>query len=475
MAMNRKVFLQHTGVLGAGLIAAPVSFGRTAADFPVVRVAENQRHFKSDAIENAIKVFQSRVKNKELGWLFNNCFPNTLDTTVFYDEKNGIPDTYVITGDIDAMWLRDSSAQVFPYLYFTKQDPALHKLIAGVIRKQTCFILKDPYANAFYNDDNKISEWKETDITDMKPGIHERKWEVDSLCYPMRLAYRFWKETGDTAPFDPKWKEGIAVTLKTFKEQQRKNGPGPYTFQRKTSWATDGVPMGGYGYPAKPVGLICSLFRPSDDATIFPYLIPSNLFAVVSLKRASEMVKIISKDELLAANLLKLANEVEAALKQYAITSHPRFGKLYAYEINAYGSHVLMDDANVPSLLGLPYLGAIRRDDPVYTTTRNYVWSAENPFFFKGTAAEGIGGPHIGKDMVWPMSITMKALTATDDKEVKWCIDTLQKTHGGTGFMHESFHKDDPKKFTRKWFAWSNTLFGELLWKTFKERPGLLG
>lgn len=373
------------------------------------------------------------------------------------------------------MWLRDSSAQVFPYLQFSKQDPALHKLIAGVIRKQTHFVLKDPYANAFYNDDNKVSEWKATDSTDMKPGIHERKWEIDSLCYPIRLAYHFWKTTGDAAPFDTGWKEGIARTLKTFKEQQRKNNAGPYKFERKTSWATDGVPMGGYGYPAKPVGLICSMFRPSDDATIFPYLIPSNLFAVVSLKQASEIVKVISKDTALAAELLKLANEVDAALKQYAVTSHPQFGKLYAYEINAYGSHVLMDDANVPSLLGLPYLGAIRRDDPVYKTTRNYVWSTENPFFFKGTAAEGIGGPHIGKDMIWPMSITMRALTSTDDKEIRWCIDTLQKTHGGTGFMHESFHKDDPTKFTRKWFAWSNTLFGELLWKTFKEKPGLLG
>lgn len=471
--MNRKTFIQQTGLLGAGLVLNKFSFAGSN-EFPGVRIAENQRHFKSDVIESAIKSFQSKVNNKELGWLFNNCFPNTLDTTVFYHEKNGVPDTYVITGDIDAMWLRDSSAQVYPYVQFAKQDPALHKLIAGVIHKQTHFILKDPYANAFYNDDNKISEWKATDITDMKPGIHERKWEIDSLCYPIRLAYHFWKVTGDVSPFDAKWKEGIALTLKTFKEQQRKNGQSPYKFERKTSWATDGVALGGYGYPAKPVGLICSMFRPSDDATIFPYLVPSNLFAVVSLRQAAEMIKLVSKDATLAGSLSALADEVAAALKQYAITSHPKFGKLYAYEINAFGSHVLMDDANVPSLLGLPYLGAVSAQDPLYKATRSYVWSEENPFFFKGRAAEGIGGPHIGKDMVWPMSITMKALTSTDDKEIRWCIDTLQKTHGGTGFMHESFHKDDPAKFTRKWFAWSNTLFGELLWKTFKERPALL-
>lgn len=472
--MNRKTFLQNTGVLSAGIALNKFSFAQGTESFPEVRWPESKRHFKSTVIENAIKAFQSKVGNKELGWLFNNCFPNTLDTTVFYTENNGKPDTYVITGDIDAMWLRDSSAQVYPYLQFTKEDKQLHKLIAGVINKQVHFILKDPYANAFYNDDAKISKWKESDRTDMKPGIHERKWEIDSLCYPIRLAHRFWKVTGDTSPFDAQWKASVAATLKTFREQQRKDNLGPYTFQRETAWATDGVPMAGYGYPVKPNGLICSMFRPSDDATIYAYLIPSNFFAVTSLRQASEMVKVISKDNKLAADLDALATEVDAALKKYATTTHPSFGKIYAFEVNGYGSYNLMDDANVPSLLAMPYLGSIAATDPVYKNTRNYVWSTENPFFFKGTQAEGIGGPHIGLDMVWPMSIIMKALTSNDEREIKWSIDTLRKTHGGTGFMHESFHKNDAKKFTREWFAWANTLFGELLWKTFKEKPHLL-
>lgn len=472
--MNRKDFLQQSALLGAGFVASGFSFAKPSNDFPVVRVPESKRHFRSEAIENAIKAFQRKVKNKELAWLFNNCFPNTLDTTVFYNEVNGKPDTYVITGDIDAMWLRDSSAQVFPYLQFAKQDTKLHKLIAGVINKQVHFILKDPYANAFFNDDNRVSEWKDSDITDMKPGVHERKWEIDSLCYPIRLAWHFWKQTGDTTPFDLQWKEAIALTLRTFKEQQRKDSLGPYSFQRKTSWATDGVPMGGYGYPVKPNGLICSMFRPSDDATIFAYLIPSNFFAVVSLRQAAEMVSAIHKDARLAADLKALADEVSAALQQFAITTHHKFGKVYAYEVNGFGSYVLMDDANVPSLLSLPYLGAVSAADPIYQNTRKYVWSDSNPFFFKGSAGEGIGGPHIGLDMIWPMSITMKALTSKNDLEIKQCIQVLQKTHGGTGFMHESFHKDNPEKFTRKWFAWANTLFGELLWKTFSEKPHLL-
>jgi meiotically up-regulated gene 157 (Mug157) protein len=473
--MNRKNFIKTTGLAGAGVMLNKLSLSQTHyQEFPVVRVPRAERHFTSEVIENVIKTFQSKVKNKELGWLFGNCFPNTLDTTVFYSETNGKPETYVITGDIDAMWLRDSSAQVFPYLQFTKQDARLHRLIAGVINKQVHFILKDPYANAFYNDDNKVSEWKATDITDMKPGVHERKWEIDSLCYPIRLAYHFWKQTRDTSPFDNTWKESIALILKTFREQQRKNGHGPYQFQRRTSWATDGVAMGGYGYPAKPDGLICSMFRPSDDATIFSYLIPSNFFAVISLKQASEMVNKIHNDTKLAQELAALALEVDNALKREAIFSHPKYGKIYPYEVNGYESFNLMDDANVPSLLGLPYLDAVDSSDVMYQNTRRYVWSSDNPFFFKGTAAEGIGGPHIGLDMIWPMSIIMKALTAENDAEIRQCIQMLQKTHGGTGFMHESFNKNDPKKFTRKWFAWANTLFGELLWKTFKERPEVL-
>ncbi|SFH39007.1 glycoside hydrolase family 125 protein [Pedobacter insulae] len=471
--MERRIFLKHTGILGAGVLASKYSFASTADTFPVVRVPLTKRNFSSNAVDAAIKTFQAEVKNKELGWLFENCFPNTLDTTVFYTEKGGKPDTYVITGDIDAMWLRDSSAQVFPYLQFVNGDKPLQKLIAGVINKQTHFILKDPYANAFYNDDTKEGEWK-SDLTAMKPGIHERKFEIDSLCYPIRLGYHYWKKTKDNTPFDNEWLSAIKATLKVFIEQQRKTGKGPYSFQRKTAWATDGVPMAGYGYPAKPVGLICSMFRPSDDATVFPYLIPSNFFAVTSLRQAAEMVKSIHANEALAADLLALATEVAQALKQYAVVEHPQFGKIYAFEVNGFGSYNLMDDANVPSLLSMRYLGAIDANDPIYINTRNYVWSTENPFFFSGTEAAGIGGPHVGADYIWPMSITMKALTSTNDNEIKQCIQTLLKTHGETGFMHESFHKDDAKKFTRKWFAWANTLFGELLWKTLNERPALL-
>ncbi len=448
------------------------AFAASAA-YPVVRTPENARRFTSTAVEKAIATFEAGVKNKELGWLFGNCFPNTLDTTVFHEIKDGVPDTYVITGDIDAMWLRDSSAQVWPYLQLVKEDKALQNLIAGVINRQTACILKDPYANAFYNDPNKRGEWAK-DHTDMKPGVHERKWEIDSLCYPIRLAYNYWKKTGDTKPFTGQWKQAVLTTLQVFREQQRKTGNGPYKFQRNTPFATDTLPMNGYGYPVKPVGLICSAFRPSDDATVYSFLIPSNFFAVVSLRQAAEMMTAIAKDKASADQLTNLAAEVEKALKEHAIVNHPRFGKVYAFEVNGFGSYNLMDDANVPSLLAMPYLGAIKNTDPVYQNTRRLVLSSDNPFFFKGTAGEGIGGPHVGQDMIWPMAIIMRGLTSNNDAEIKSCIDMLRKTHGDTGFMHESFHKDDPTKFTRKWFAWANTLFGEFLWKTYREKPHLL-
>jgi len=472
--MNRKQFIRQTSLATAGLAFSAKSLSSvTTADFPVVRIPASERKFKSDAVEKLIADIKKNIGNKELGWLFENCFPNTLDTTVDFEMINGKPDTYVITGDIDAMWLRDSTAQVWPYLPLMKEDKNLLLLVQGVIRRQTKCILKDPYANAFYKDENKISEWK-SDLTEMKPGIHERKWEIDSLCYPIRLAHGYWKLTGDTTVFDQDWTEAMKLVLKTFKEQQRLEGNGPYSFQRTTAWATDGVPLGGYGYPANKVGLIYSMFRPSDDATVFPFLIPSNFFAHESLLHLQELASKISNAANLVSGATALRGQLQKALDKYSKTTLENFGEVYAYEVNGFGSYNLMDDANVPSLLSLPYLGAVKLTDPVYQNTRKLLLSNSNPFFFKGKAAEGIGGPHAGMDMIWPLSIIMRGLTSTNDAEIKICLDTLRKNHAGTGFMHESFHKDDPAKFSRKWFAWANTLFGEFVWKVYKEKTQLL-
>ncbi len=471
--MKRRTFIQNSAILGAGMLAHNFSFGNPSQVFPIVRVSEKDRHFKSPVIEELIKEFQTNVADKELGWLFNNCLPNTLDTTIYDESTSQQKLTYVITGDIDAMWLRDSSAQVWPYLPFMRKDKHLQNLILGLINKQSKCINIDPYANAFYNDPTKKGEWF-SDHTDMKPGIHERKWEIDSLCYPIRLAYAYWKETKDATPFDNEWVRAQENIYKTFVEQQRKENLGPYKFERTTSRGTDTLQVDGYGYPVNPVGLICSSFRPSDDCSIFLFLIPANLFAVVSLRQSAEILRKVKNNTELAANMEALANEVEDAVNKYGIIDHPVHGRVYAYEVDGFGSYLMMDDANVPSLLSLPYLGAVDVNDEVYQRTRRFVLSENNPFYFKGKVAAGVGGPHIGRDMIWPMALIIQALTSTSDSEIRQCIQTLKNTHGDTGFMHESFHKDDSKKFTRHWFAWTNTLFGELLWKVYQEKPELL-
>lgn len=427
------------------------------------RPAPADRLFVSKAVEDEIARVKSLLTNRQLAWMFENCFPNTIDTTVHFRMLDGNPDTFVYTGDIHAMWLRDSGAQVWPYLQLANKDEQLRMMLEGVVRRQLMCINLDPYANAF--NDGPVGSYWESDNTDMKPELHERKWEIDSLCYVIRLAYEYWKVTGDDSVFDEMWLKAVNNILTTFIQQQRKDGVGPYRFTRKTDRSTDTLNNNGLGAPVNPVGLIVSCFRPSDDATTLQFLVPSNLFAVTSLRKAAEILSVVNKDEELAAKCTALADEVENAIKKYAVVDHPEFGKIYAFEVDGFGNALLMDDANVPSLLALPYLGDVDVDDPVYRNTRRFVWSTSNPYFFKGKAAEGIGGPHVGYDMIWPMSIMMKAFTSTDDAEIKQCIETLMTTHNGTGFMHESFHKDNPSNFTRDWFAWQNTLFGELILK----------
>ncbi len=472
--MDRRRFIRQSAWATAGILAAPGFAKAATATFPTVRIPNGQRKFKSEAVEALIREIKNSIGNKELAYLFENCFPNTLDTTVDFTNKNGRPDTYVITGDIDAMWLRDSSAQVFPYIALCKADKPLQQLIKGVINRQSAYVRKDPYANAFYKDPTKVSEWK-NDVTAMQPGIHERKWEVDSLCYPIRLAYHYFKATADRSPFDAEWLEMAKTIVRTFREQQRMGGKGPYSFKRMTEYATDSVPLDGYGYPVRPNGMICSMFRPSDDATIFPYLIPSNFFARHSLQQMEELVAELYIATDLLADIRALQSEVRGALNRLATAPSERYGAVYAYETNGMGSYNLMDDANVPSLLSLPYLIPDMAIDPIYHNTRKLVLSEDNPFFFKGKAAEGIGGPHAGMDRIWPLGIIMRGITAETPSEVHQCLDMLQATHAGTGFMHESFHKDDAATYSRPWFAWANTLFGEFVRKVYLERPELLG
>lgn len=428
------------------------------------RPAVKDRLFVSQIIEEKILKVKKQLKNPKLRWMFENCFPNTLDTTVLFNGKHkGKYDTFVFTGDIHAMWLRDSAAQVWPYVKFAVHDKHLKQMLAGVINRQIKCINIDPFANAF-NQEPTGSEWS-SDNTEMKPELHERKWEIDSLCYPIRLAYYYWKITGDASVFDTEWIQAVQKILETFHDQQMKTKTETYLFSRKTEKASDTRFKGGVGNPVKPVGLIASAFRPSDDATTFGFLIPSNFFAVTSLRKAAEILEKVNHEVKLSEKCLLLADEVEQALRKYAIYDHPKYGKIYAYEVDGFGNHFLTDDPNVPSLLAMPYLGDIDINDPIYQNTRRFIWSEDNPYFFKGKAGEGLGGPHVGMDMIWPMSIMMKAFTTKDNNEIKACLKQLMATDAGKGFMHESFHKDDATNYTRDWFAWQNTLFGELILK----------
>lgn len=473
---TRRAAVKAIGAVGIGWNMGSPGFGEEKKAFDPAngRPKEADRRFRSSAVEELILATSAKIADKELATLFANCYPNTLDTTVEPGRFEGRPDTAVITGDIAAMWLRDSSAQVWPYLPLAAKDRALRELLEGVIRRQTRCLLIDTYANAFMADLNASPlSWSAKDLTEMKQGVGERKYELDSLCYPIRLAHGYWKQTGDTKPFDAAWRKAMGLVVETMIVQQRKHGDGPYHFQRTSEISTETLPASGFGNPVKPVGLIASGFRPSDDACIFPFLVPSNLFAVASLRQLAEMAHTILHDDAFANKAEALAGEVETALRNYAI-AETKQGTIWAYEVDGFGGQLLMDDANVPSLLGLPYLASSANKE-LYARTRAFVWSEENPWFFKGSAGEGIGGPHEGKDSIWPMSQMVYALTSDSSQEIHSALGMLKSSSAGTGFMHESYNKENYAKFTRPWFAWANTLFGELIVKTVQTRPEILG
>jgi len=474
--MDRRELLKGLAVGSMWAGAPKFVRGASVIDFPSRRPRQSERKFTSRAVEETIQRVKSKIKDPHLSWMFENCYPNTLDTTVQAGVVDGKPDTFIITGDIDAMWLRDSSCQVWPYLPLAKDDADLRRMFCGLIARQSRCILIDPYANAFLFDPKatKPLSWAVDDVTDMRAGVAERKWEIDSLCFCIRLADGYWRATGDVTPFTSEWARAMHLVVETFREQQRKDGRGSYHFQRKTEVPTDTLMLGGYGNPARSVGLIYSMFRPSDDACMYSLSVPENLFAVVCLRHLSAMAEAVLHDAGFANACRSLASEIGSALSEYGRVREGKDGEMWAYEVDGFGNQLLMDDSNLPGLLGLPYLGCCAGDDPIYRRTRSRILSPANPYFFKGTAAEGVGGPHIGLDMIWPMSIITRALTSSDASEIRQCLQWLNTTDAQTGFMHEAFHKDNPAQFTRPWFSWANSLFGELIVKLSQEHPEML-
>jgi meiotically up-regulated gene 157 (Mug157) protein len=476
--MDRREWL--VGMTAFGALAA----SRVAAEVPAMspevesgmRLPLAQRKFTSAAVEAVIKKTTKALKDPELARLFANCYPNTLDTTVETGTVDGKPDTFVITGDIKALWLRDSSAQVSPYLPLAAKDAGLKTLFQGLIRRQARCILIDPYANAYMHDPKAMTDlsWSQTDDTDMKPGVAERKWEIDSLCYPIRLAHGYLAATGDLTPFDDTWRDAMRTIVRTFRDQQRKDGDGSYKFNRTASEPTETLAH-GYGWPTKVTGMIHSGFRPSDDACTYPYFIPGNAFAVVSLRQLADMADKTGLGADFKVDCLSLAAEVETAMHQYGKMKDAAGQDIWAYEVDGFGNALFMDDANVPSLLSLPFLGFCAKDDPLYRRTRAAVLSARNPYYYEGKVLRGVGSPHSGLNTVWPISLMIQALTSMDDAEIRLCLAELKAAAAPRGFMNESVGKDDASIFTRSWFAWANSLFGELILTLMAEKPGLLG
>jgi len=399
----------------------------------------------------------------ELAPLVKQCFLNTIETTV---KKLGDESYFVITGDIPAMWLRDSTAQLRPYVKYVKQDPNLNKIIKGVIQKQAELVCIDPYANSFNESANGHGHKDETELND---HVWERKYEVDSLCAPLYLGYNYWKESEETDIFGDAFRTMIRKILHVFRvEQDHVNSP--YRFQRYDCAETDTLPQEGLGNPVLPTGMTWSGFRPSDDRCIYGYLIPANMMAVTALKYASEISAEVYKDLILKKECHELAMEIEIGIQKHGIVEHPIYGKIYAYETDGKGNYTFMDDANSPSLLAIPYLEYRSNKDEVYKNTRAFLLSKDNPYYYSGLYAKGIGSPHTPQGYVWHIGLIMQALTSSRREEILSCLEMISKTHAGCNYMHEAFDPNRPQEYTRPWFAWANTLFAELMEKLMLDK-----
>lgn len=418
-----------------------------------------------ESMECLLKDVREKLKDEEMYQMFSNCFTNTLDTTV---KKMEDGTTYVITGDIPAMWLRDSVCQLRPYLILAGQDCEIADTLQGLVERQFRCIGIDPYANAF-NEAANGHCW-EKDETDMGPWIWERKYEVDSLCFPLQFSYLFWKNTGRTEHFNETFVKGARKILEVFQREQHHEEKSDYRFIRKNCTFTDTLSRDGKGALVRSgIGMTWSGFRPSDDACTYGYLIPSNMFAVVVLGYLEEIAEEILKDMELKEAAGELKEQIRKGIETFGITRKDGFGEIYAYEVDGYGQFNLMDDANVPSLLAMSYLGYEGESTPgrlkeeVAKNTRAFILSDGNPFYYEGKAAKGIGSPHTPVRYIWHISLAMQGLTSDTQEEKRKILELLKSTDGGKALMHEGFDVDDPTRYTREWFSRANAMFSELV------------
>jgi uncharacterized protein len=373
-----------------------------------------------------------------------------------------LPDgtTFLLTGDIPAMWLRDSAAQLRPYLLLCPEDRALQDLLIGVLHRQLEYVVLDPYANAFNREANGAGHTG--DETEMSPWVWERKYEIDSLCYPLELAYRLWRITGRADVIDERFKAAAEAIIALWTVEQDHENRSPYRFQRHDDVPTDTLVRDGRGRLTRPTGMSWSAFRPSDDATELGFNVPGNMFASVVLGYLEVIATEVLRDSGLATRAKELRADIDDGIARHGTVEHPVHGRVYAYEVDGMGESLLIDDANMPSLLSIPLTGYAAADDPTYLATRRLLLSDDNPYFYRGEYAVGIGSPHTPPNQVWPIALAVQGLTSTSAEERQQLLELLRDTTGGTGQMHESFHVDDPTVFTREWFSWANAMFCEL-------------
>ena len=377
--------------------------------------------------------------NPKLEAMFRAALVNTPRQTTMASDGTA----YVKTGDIPAEWLRDASAQVRPYLFFAKDDPDTQKLLRAILARMGKYLQIDPYANAF--------------TLDYK--VWEQKFELDSLAYPIVLAWTYWKVTGDASVFTSDFSLGLDKVLETMEREQDHPRNSEYTHKE--------LKDSGKGNPVKYTGMIWTGFRPSDDACEYNYLIPSEMMAVVALGDLEEIERVVYRNLIKAQRAKALRNEVNNGIQEYGLVFMPNYGYVYAYEVDGLGHAVLMDDANIPSLLSAPYLGYVKASSSVYQNTRKYLLSKDDPYYYTGTLARGIGSAHTNDGWVWPLALIMQGLTASTDEEKRDVLSQLLASDTGDHVLHEAFNPNDPTKFTRADFGWPNALFSEFVMTAF--------
>ena len=413
------------------------------------------------ALVDRIEFYKGKLEAyPKLRDLYANCAPSTVETAL---EECPDGTMFVLTGDIPAMWLRDSAAQVTNYIQ-SSTDAEVAGIIEGVINRQFNYIEIDPYANAFNKEPNSMGHV--TDLPKQGPWVFERKYEIDSLCYPVRLLYLYWRASGRDEIIRARLQRIARIIIDQWRVEQHHMEKSPYLFIRNdytVPWDT--IHNGGKGNPVVYTGMTWSGFRPSDDGCQYGYLTASEMFAVVVLGYMSEMLREVCSDNALADECDALRKEIDEGIRKYCIVEHGKYGKIYACETDGQGNYSMIDDANIPSLLSIPYIGYASADDEIYKNTRAFLLSRDNPFYFEGKYAKGIGSRHTPDGYIWHMALVMQGLTSTDPDEIRSLLDMIAATDADTGYLHEGFNADDPFEFTREWFTWPCSLFAELVEK----------